>query len=92
MAAVAATLTAVPLWRAAGPWMIRRLPGLAKNPAVHYCTGFLAVFSLAAAARLAGAAPVSELLGLSALWLFFSALATTWRDRPPHPSDPSGSY
>lgn len=79
--AVAATVLAVPLWRAFRIRAGRLFPVLAKSAPVHYCTGFLAAAALSAIIRLSGAAPVSELTGLAGLWLFLAALITRGRDR-----------
>jgi hypothetical protein len=86
-ASMLAGALAVPAWRAARPRLARYSPGLAKTPALHYCTGFLAALVLAAAARAAGAAPVSEFIGLCGLWLFLAALAAHSFTR----RDPAGS-
>ncbi|MFP5223656.1 MAG: hypothetical protein ACLGSA_15295 [Acidobacteriota bacterium] len=74
--ALVGTVLSVPVWRALRPWLAARIPSLAKNATLHYCTGFLAAAVLATALRLLGAAPLSELLGLGGLWLFLAALAS----------------
>jgi len=74
--ALVGTVLAVPVWRALRPWLGEKIPSLAKNATLHYCTGFLAAAVLATALRLLGAAPLSELLGLGGLWLFLAALAS----------------
>ncbi|MFP5240175.1 MAG: hypothetical protein ACLGQW_10125, partial [Acidobacteriota bacterium] len=73
---------AVPLWRACRPALARRWPRLASTSGIHYCTGFLASSALAALIRLAGLAPVSELLGLCGLWLFIAALLGPYSSSP----------
>jgi hypothetical protein len=84
------TLTAVPLWRALKPRLSLALPWLAPTAQAHYCTGFLAFAALAAAIRAAGAAPVSEILGMCGLWLFCAALVTHFKRRP-DTTGPAGS-
>lgn len=86
LTAMLGTMLAVPLWKAFGPRAARLMPRLAKNPALHYCTGFLAASALAAVVRMTGAAPVAELFGLCGLWLFCAALACYFHH--PHLSDP----
>jgi hypothetical protein len=90
LTAMLGTLFAVPYWRAIRPCLASRFPVLAKNAPLHYCLGVLAAATLAAAVRLAGAAPVAELLGLGGLWLFCAALASDSRVRP-NTSEPAGS-
>ena len=88
-AAMAGSLLAVPLWRAGRPVLSVKWPRaaarLAKTARLHYCSGFLAAAGLAALARLAGAAPVSELLGLCGLWLFCAALLSPHDPSPTSP-------
>jgi hypothetical protein len=90
LTAMLGTILAIPFWRALRPSWARRFPRLARNAALHYCVGVLAAAVMAAAIRLAGAAPIAELIGLCGLWLFCAALVSDTKFRS-NTSDPAGS-